>query len=236
MMRHPSGSSSSPLLLGCRSALFTLIACLVSAIPVHAQSASAGSMELPDLLPLEREILLARSAAPPEVSDEATVLVLRRGTGYEVAVEGTNGVTCMVDRTWKESLEPICYDREASATILGVHRHFALMRERGMSREEVEADRDAQLQAGTLRAPSRPALTWMLSAEQILYSDDGQRIGAWEPHIMIYYPGMTAEGLGLPAGPLAGGPWLSDSGLPTATLVIGMPDFIPVRDERETGR
>lgn len=45
------------------------------------------------------EIALARSAAPASVSRDATVLVLGR-TGYETAVEGTNGFVCLVDRGW----------------------------------------------------------------------------------------------------------------------------------------
>ncbi|HEX9704086.1 MAG TPA: hypothetical protein VGA20_02430, partial [Gemmatimonadales bacterium] len=48
-------------------------------------------------VPLERsrEITLARSAAPPDVTARATVLVLG-DTGYVTAVAGSNGVTCFV--------------------------------------------------------------------------------------------------------------------------------------------
>src|SRR5262249_43087954 len=45
------------------------------------------------------EIRLARSAAPPSISKDATVMVLGRH-GYETAVEGTNGFVCTVDRSW----------------------------------------------------------------------------------------------------------------------------------------
>ncbi|MGH9422374.1 MAG: hypothetical protein ACRD3J_20525 [Thermoanaerobaculia bacterium] len=45
------------------------------------------------------EIALARTAAPPSISDHATVLVL--GThGYETAVKGENGFVCFVERSW----------------------------------------------------------------------------------------------------------------------------------------
>jgi hypothetical protein len=49
------------------------------------------------LMPREAEIALARSAAPPAVSDRATIKVLT-ATGFEVAERGDNGVTCMVMR------------------------------------------------------------------------------------------------------------------------------------------
>ncbi len=173
---------------------------------------------------------LARSAAPASVSANATVLVLERGVGYVTAVEGTNGVTCFVDRTWPRSLEPHCFDREGSATILQLRLRFAALREAGASRAEVDADREDGIRTGRYRLPSRPALTWMMSAGQVLYSDAGHRVGSWRPHLMIYYPGMTEAGLGLAGGSHADGPFLSDAGEPTATLIIPMPRFVPVAD------
>jgi hypothetical protein len=45
------------------------------------------------------EIALARSAAPPSISRDATVMVLG-SQGYETAVKGKNGFVCMVERAW----------------------------------------------------------------------------------------------------------------------------------------
>ena len=61
----------------------------------------------PNMAPLEQylisdrnaEIALARSAAPPSISHDATVMVLGRH-GYETAVEGKNGFVCVVERAW----------------------------------------------------------------------------------------------------------------------------------------
>src|ERR1700682_6439830 len=66
----------------------------------------------PSMAPLEQylipdrnaEISLARSAAPPSISKDATVMVLGRH-GYETAVEGKNGFVCMVDRAWMGAFE-----------------------------------------------------------------------------------------------------------------------------------
>ena len=46
----------------------------------------------------ERQIALAESAAPAEVSSKATVYILGP-KGFEKAREGTNGFTCYVQRT-----------------------------------------------------------------------------------------------------------------------------------------
>ena len=45
------------------------------------------------------EIALARSAAPKAISDNAEVMVLDR-QGYRTAIRGSNGFTCIVQRSW----------------------------------------------------------------------------------------------------------------------------------------
>jgi hypothetical protein len=160
------------------------------------------------------------------------VLVLERGVGYVVAEEGTNGVTCLVDRTWRESIEPHCYDREGSRTLLPLRLRFAELRESGATKEEATRDREEGLRTGRYPLPSRPVLSWMMSAEQNLFDDEGEHVGAWRPHLMIYYPEMTAEELGLAGGRYAHGPFLSDAGQPTATLIIPMPEFVPVEGSK----
>jgi len=70
-------------------------------------AACAGSAPYERMAPLGRylmadrqaEINLARSAAPSAISIHATLLVLGRH-GYETAEKGTNGFTCLVERSW----------------------------------------------------------------------------------------------------------------------------------------
>lgn len=197
-----------------------------------AQSAEAyGTGELPPLLPRAEEIALARSAAPPEVSDAATVLVLERG-GYVVAEEGTNGVTCLVDRTWPESLEPHCFDAEGSRTILPIQLRIAELRERGESRETIDRDIADGLRTGRLPLPKRPVMSYMLSSGQVLYNDRGERVGKWRPHLMIYVPYITSAELGLSGSPSTRAPFVVDEGKPTANIVVVVSEFIdpePVR-------
>lgn len=190
-----------------------------------AQSVEAGSLELPELLDREREITLARSAAPAAVSGEATVLVLERG-GYVVAVEGTNGVTCHVGRSWPRSLEPHCFDAEGSATILAMHVRRAELRERGWTKAAIDADIAEGLRTGRYRLPSRPAMSYMMSAAQNLYDDEGQHVGAWKPHLMIYYPYLTPESIGWSGPPTLEAAVVVDPGTPDANLMIVVPEAI----------
>lgn len=193
--------------------------------PIVAQSSAAWSEELPSLLPRAREMALARSAAPPQVSAQATVLVLERG-GYVVAEPGSNGVTCYVARTWPESLEPHCFDAEGSATILQIELRKAELRERRTSRAEIERDIEAGLQTGRLRLPTRPAMSYMMSSGQILFNDDGQRVGSWQPHLMIYVPYITGADLGLGDSGSTKAALVIDPGTPTANILIVVRDFV----------
>src|SRR5262249_37765131 len=51
------------------------------------------------LMPADAEIALARSAAPANISDRATIKVLT-ASGFQVARQGENGFVCMVMRGW----------------------------------------------------------------------------------------------------------------------------------------
>src|SRR3569623_2557967 len=74
------------------------------------------------------EIAMARSAAPPAISNDATVLVLG-AKGYQTAVKGKNGFVCIVERSWTSPFAatwfwnptiraPICYNAPAARAVL----------------------------------------------------------------------------------------------------------------------
>jgi len=195
-------------------------------LPLHAQGSDSGSAELPPILPVGREIALARSAAPAEISAKATVLVLVRGKGYEVAEEGSNGVTCLVTRSWPEAIEPYCLDAEASRSILQVELRKAELKEKGWRRDAIQVDIAEGFRTGRLAPPSRLAMTWMMSADQVLFNDAGERVGAWKPHVMIFYPYLSEADVGLDGEPPENGPMVVDPGRPTSNVILVMPSFV----------
>jgi hypothetical protein len=194
-------------------------------LPVTALAQTAAT---PPVLSETEEVALARSAAPAQVTDEATILVLREGR-YHTAAEGSNGVTCMVSRSLPLSIEPICYDPEASRTILPMEIRRIEMRLGGVSPEEVDQRIAEAIGEGELLLPQRPAMAYMLSAGQILYSDAETRVGAFVPHIHLYMPYATAEQFGgLGGGPPAAPAVMFDEGKPTANLVVFVREFVEV--------
>lgn len=199
---------------------------LVLPAAAAAQDSDAGDTGLAPILERAHEIALARSAAPAEVSKDATVLVLERGRGFVVAQEGTSGVTCLVGRSWAKSLEPHCFDPEASRTIVPIYVRRMELREQHRDRAAIDADIADGLRTGRFRPPVRPAVSWMMSSAQVLYNDEGRHVGAWKPHLMIYYPYLRAEDLGILGAPYGDGPIVVDPGEPLANLMIVMPAFV----------
>jgi len=177
------------------------------------------------LLPRDREIALARSAAPPTVSDSATIWVLG-DTSYEVAVRGTNGNVCFVGRDWMDTITPECFDAEGAATVLQMERlHIELLHRGRSERQAQQAIADA-LRDGRLRPPHRPALCYMMSPDQWLINEQRQVEGHWHPHLMVYYPYLTSADLGLGAGG-SGSALMLWEGTPWSSIVVVVPRFTP---------
>jgi len=180
--------------------------------PLHAQQAQADS-----------EIRLARSAAPAEVSARATILVLRDGK-YVEGVKGTNGVTCYVSRSQPEAVEPECFDAEAVETVMPIDILQTELRMSGQGSADIDRIVAGKIASGEFRLPRRPAMVYMMSAAQILYTPDGRRVGAWKPHLMLYYPFMKATDLGLAKeGALIS---FQNEGGANSAIVIPVADFI----------
>ena len=202
------------------------LALVVLAAPaLAAQSAAAGRTGPRIMLPRDREIALARSAAPADVSKDASVMVLTE-RGFEVAVTGTNGVTCVVNRSQPRSLEPHCFDAEGSATVLPIELRRTELLRTGRGTAEIDREIGEGLLTGKYRLPRRPAMSYMMSSGQVLYDDEGRRVGPWRPHIMIFYPNLTAADLGLGETPSTDAAVLVDPGQPLSNVMVVVQKFV----------
>jgi hypothetical protein len=200
------------------ASLLAILLCFVQH-DVAAQGQGVGRAGKRTLLARDFEIALARSAAPKEVSAGAEIYVLTE-RGYDVAVRGTNGNACLVSRSWPESLEPQCFDPEAVQTVLQTELRRGAMLQSGASMETINREIEDGLRKGAFRVPSRPAMTYMMSSAQLLYNDEGKRVGAWQPHLMIFYPNLTSEQLGLGRTPNPAAAIVVDAGQPLANIMI----------------
>lgn len=174
-------------------ALTSILACSWLAAGFDPGAAQqAGTASRPELMNEREEVRLALSAAPPHLHQGASVLVLGRD-GYRVARDGTNGFTCLVERTEDPKVRaPQCMDAIASEFVLPVKLEESRLRLAGHTAEEVEAAIAEGFGDGTFRPPPAPAFNYMLSAGQYL----GERVGQWNPHVMVYTPYRTNRELG----------------------------------------
>ena len=174
------------------------------------------------------EIALAMTAAPSEITADADVYVLR-GTEFVKAKSGTNGCACMVARDLHEgSRYPICFDREGAKTMLQREMMEGSLRAKGKSEEEVQRAVDAAYAKGELRLPTKAAVAYMMSPQQVLFSSaksDGRRVGPWSPHLMLMRPGVTPDQLGLAHESKVDVIQIHDRGASHSELVVKVPKW-----------
>jgi hypothetical protein len=152
--------------------------------------------QLPELLPREREVELALSAAPEHLRKDAAVFVLQRG-GYVKARDGSNGFTCLVEREGARGTAPVCFDREGSETTLLMVFRKAQLVELGKGSADVERIIDDEYRLGKLIAPRKPGIAYMLSTEFKMHDhQSGKMVAVFPPHIMFYAPYMKNSDIG----------------------------------------
>jgi len=112
--------------------------------------------------PRERQIELALSAAPTEVSSRATIYILG-ARGYEKVRDGTNGFNCLIERsfagTTQNSSAPACFDAEGSRTLMLTYLRREELRAQGKSEAEIKDDIAKGFQDGRFKVPGRVFFT-----------------------------------------------------------------------------
>jgi hypothetical protein len=156
----------------------------------------------PNMAPLQQylipdrdaEIALARTAAPDSISRDAEVLVLGPH-GYETAVKGKNGFTCVVERGWMSPFDapefwnpkirgPICFNPAATRSILPLTIKRTELILAGMSKAQMAESIKTALERKELPALEGGAMAYMMSKQAYLTDRDDHNLC----HLMIYAP------------------------------------------------
>jgi hypothetical protein len=168
------------------------------------------------ILPRDKEVALALSAAPEHLRDGAGVWALE-AAGYVKVRESANGLSCLVNRDRADTQEPICWDAEGTEAILPYSLEREKLRGQGRKEADVEAVLAQGFVDGRFRAPRKPGVAYMLSTENHVFN--GQKVIHYAPHIMVYAPYATNKDIG------AGGsnpfmPWVLNEGSPHAYIIV----------------
>lgn len=197
----------------------------------QAQAQDTGT-KYPRMAPLEQylmdrnaEIALARSAAPEDISRDATVLVLGRN-GFETAVKGSNGFVCMVQRVgsgaidWPEFWNPKiraaeCLNPPAARSMVPIYELKTRLVLAGDTPEEIYNKVEAAFSRGDLPALEPGAMSYIMSKDS--YLTDTTYAGSHAmAHVMFYVPIADPKtwGAGQPNSPVGSASyWFNSAGL-----------------------
>jgi len=209
---------------------FPIAAMLVASVArlADAQSPPSAYPAKPVPLPDSIEIALAMSAAPAELSSNATVYTVRDGKVLTLRA-GTNGSSCMVARdSHAGSLYPICYNPEGTRTVLERELMQVRLRTLGVAEDSIDRAVEAAYKSGELEIPKDVALAYMMSPQQVLFSNarkEGRRVGAWHPHLMVYVPGATPAKFGLSDTGRGDPIQVGAPGTPQAEVIVKLPKW-----------
>ncbi|HYK34431.1 hypothetical protein [Alloacidobacterium sp.] len=211
-----------------RIGMIALFAGLIS-IALQAQSPKYPPLSEYMMAP-EAEMALAKSAAPENVSEHATVMLLT-ASGYKTAAPGDNGFVCIVMRGWtaptftpeadrnlvydSQLRAPICFNPVAVRTVLPYEELRTKLGMEGKSPDEIAAVVERAYVKGDLPRMEAVAFAYMFSADQKLGP-----AGAWHPHMMVFTPYYTDAMLGDNSGNDMLPVVASDAGTPFALTVI----------------
>jgi len=180
--------------------------------------AEPGANPYPAMAPLSQyliqdrtaEIALAQSSAPKSISGAATVLVLGP-KGYETAIVGKNGFTCLVERSWMSPFDspdfwnpklrgPVCYNPAAVKSILPYTLNRTKLVLEGVSKAELHERIGSAAWHHQLPQPKPGAMSYMMSKDGYL----GDSVGHWHPHLMFHLPKTDGAswGANLPGSPV----------------------------------
>jgi hypothetical protein len=178
--------------------LFVLLASVLRAKAQDTKTPYPNMAPIDQYLMADRnaEIALARSAAPPSISRDATVMILGNH-GYETAVEGKNGFICVVERGWMNPFDSpefwspktrgaLCFNPPAARTVLPI----TLMRTKlvlaGKSKAEVREGMKTAIEKKELPNLEAGAMSYMMSKDAYLTDAGGHNMA----HLMFYTPLM----------------------------------------------
>ena len=164
------------------------------------------------LIPRDAEIALARSSAPESIAKDAEVMVFTK-TGFQTAVNGTNGFVCLVARSWSAGFDdpnfwnpkvraPICYNALAAESQVPETVKRTQVALAGGSEAQIQQALKAGIASGALPVAKPGSLSYMMSKGTYFSQDQGH----WVSHLMFYMPqtDLKSWGVGAAKSPVIG--------------------------------
>jgi hypothetical protein len=177
-----------------------------------------------DAMPRSLEIRFALSALPPALRAKAAVYVLDPARGYVLAVAGSNGQSCLVERTvWPheqyrdDHYAAICYDAAGAKSNMRFLFDVAELRAKGLTGKAMVEEIRRRFAAGVYAPPARAGVAYMAAPLMRTYATPDPHNNAIMtmvmPHVMYYAPNVTdAQIGGAPPPPVSPYPFVLEQG------------------------
>jgi len=192
-----------------------LILAITATMAVCLSSLAEDVTHVDASTPRDVQIRIAKLAAPKEVTDHADIYILGR-RGYELALRGDNGFSCMIEREKPDTMEPECYDADGSATTMKVRSYEEQQRASGVGEQAIEESMKAGYKSGEFKPPSKAGIVYMLSDYNYVLNPETGKIIHFPGHLMFYAPYATEKTVGSGEG----APYLVHPGEPDALMIV----------------
>jgi hypothetical protein len=154
--------------------------------------------------------MAARTAESVSTVTPLSLVACMRQAGFEPTTFGSGGGNGRRSLTLQRELKELT------------------LRGQGMSEDRVQREVNAAYRRGELTSLDKPAVTYMMSRRQVLFSSpekQGVRVGSWHPHVMISLPFVTKEQLGLVADSNVSVLQIDNPGEQRAELIVIVPQW-----------
>ena len=226
---------NTPVTIGLATSVLMVV--LAAAWPMEAQDRPAT---YPSMAPLNQylmdrdaEIALARSAAPESISGQAEIQVLGPH-GYELAVKGTNGFVCVVERGWMAPFDnadfwnpklrgPLCFNPAAARSVFPLTIKRTNLVLAGMSKAQVMEALKTATSRKELPGLEAGAMSYMMSKKAYLTAAGSHNLC----HLMIYAPLADAASWGAdkPGSPIIFSGQFQGAPEPITVFLIPVPKW-----------
>jgi hypothetical protein len=194
-----------------RRIVLVAVAVLAVSTMVSAQGRRGAAPAAPALEPgaSQAEVDKALLAAPANLGTQATVIKWNPADWtYQTLRKGTNRLVCF-DKSGLPGQLPFSVECTSLSNMDRVTQNMKFEAE--PDRAKRQAALDAAEKDGTRAKPEFGS---------VFYHFQGQDQATARPHATVALPGATAQSLGLPDNPNAGGAWIMNPGTSTAHLMI----------------
>ena len=181
-------------------------------LPVLAQAQAA-----PAIVPSAQQVVAAVLPLPQEFRADARVLGYQAGRRGLVPLRAGKGpFTCLAADPAAKEFHVACYHQSLEPFMA---RGRAL-RASGVTGDQVDTVRFAEVRAGKLPMPSHPASLYQLFGPPGTFDAATGTAKKAQSLYVVYLPGATPASTGLSAKPAEGTPWLMFPGTPKAHIMF----------------